>query len=117
MPRALAAPALIVLWCAACATVAPASREARLERAQESFDEGQQLQERGQYAEAVPHVERAMELREAVLGEAHPEVASCINLLGFLHRLMGEYARAEPLLQRALAIRESSLGKEHPDVA
>jgi CHAT domain-containing protein/Tfp pilus assembly protein PilF len=117
MQRVLAAPALIVLWCAACATVGPASTEARLERAQAAFDKGQRLKDQWQYEKAVPHVERALELREAVLGGGHPEVASCLDLLGLLHRLMGDHARAEPLLQRALAIRETTLGKDHPDVA
>ncbi|WP_309892565.1 tetratricopeptide repeat protein [Archangium sp.] len=108
---------LFVLCCAACVTVKNAPEDARFLEAQKAFDEGQRLTTAGQYTEAVPHVERALNLREAVLGEMHPEVASCLDLLGRVHWLRGGYADAESLLQRALTIREAALGKSHPDVA
>jgi CHAT domain-containing protein/Tfp pilus assembly protein PilF len=114
--RALAI-ALIALGCSACATVKKASTDAQLVEAQQAFDEGSRLKEAGQYAEAVPLVERALELREAVLGSAHLEVASCLELLGVIHRRQGLYAPAEQFLQRTLAIREAALGKNHPKVA
>ncbi|ATB36127.1 hypothetical protein CYFUS_001541 [Cystobacter fuscus] len=69
------------------------------------------------YAEVVPLAERALELREAALGETHLEVARCLNLLGDALQAQGRYTRAEPILQRGLAIREVALGKSHPDVA
>ena len=111
------AAVLIVLCCAACATVKEAPEDARLLEAQKAFGEGQRLTKAGHYGEAVPHVERALKQREAVLGKMHPEVASCLDLLGRAHVQRGAYADAEPPLQRALAIREASLGKNHPDVA
>ena len=115
--RALVVTALLVLCCAAYATVEKAPTDARLLEARKAFEEGKKLKEGGQYAEAVLLVERSLELRETVRGEAHPEVASCLDLLGVVHRLQGDHARAEPLLQRAHAIREATLGKNHPDVA
>ena len=117
MQRALAATALMLLYCTACATVEKVPTDARLLEARKAFDESTRLRAAEQYTEAVPLAERALQLREAVLGGAHPEVASCLNLLGDVHRLRGDHARAGPLLQRALAIRETALGKEHPDVA
>ncbi|HYH97037.1 CHAT domain-containing tetratricopeptide repeat protein [Hyalangium sp.] len=117
MQRAATAIALIVLGCAACATVAPLPAHSRLVEAKKLFEEAQALEKAGKYAEAVPLAERALQLRESILGETHLEVASCLNFLGDVHRLQGGYARAEPPLQRALAIREVSLGKHHPDVA
>jgi CHAT domain-containing protein/Tfp pilus assembly protein PilF len=91
--------------------------DARLVEAQRAFDEGKRLTEAGHYAEAVPLVEHALELREAVLGRAHLEVATCLDLLGDTHRGKGGYAQAAPPLQRALAIREAALGKNHFEVA
>jgi CHAT domain-containing protein/Tfp pilus assembly protein PilF len=117
MQRTFMASVLIVLCCAACATVKEAPEDARLLDAQLAFDEGQRLTKAGQYAEAMPHVERALKQREAVLGKMHPEVASCLDLLGMAHAQRGSYADAEPPLQRALEIREASFGKKHPDVA
>ncbi|MCY1015909.1 CHAT domain-containing tetratricopeptide repeat protein [Pyxidicoccus sp. MSG2] len=117
MHRAATALALIILGCVACATVEHASTDSRLVEAQKLFEEGQELNEAAKYAEAVPLIERALELRESILGRTHLEVASCLNLLGEVHQEQGSYARAEPLLQHALAIREATLGNSHPDVA
>ncbi|WP_224370983.1 CHAT domain-containing tetratricopeptide repeat protein [Hyalangium versicolor] len=117
MQRAVPTVALIMVCCAACATVEPAPPDARLIEAQKAFDEGQRLGETGKYSEAIPLVEHALELREAALGGTHPSVGHCLNLLGDLHRLEADYVRAESLLQRALAILEAAHGKQHPDVA
>jgi CHAT domain-containing protein/Tfp pilus assembly protein PilF len=115
--RILATAVLLTLGCAACATVEKAPADTRLEEAQRAFDEAHQLMEEAHYAEAVPRIEQALKLREAVLGTAHPEVARCLELLGVVHRRLGNHARAQELLQRALALREAALGIEHPDVA
>jgi CHAT domain-containing protein/Tfp pilus assembly protein PilF len=117
MHRILAATALLVLCCAACATVEKSPTDARLLEAQKAFDEGERLQAAGHYVQAVPLLERALALREAAFGVMHPEVASCLNLLGVVHYLQGGYTRAEPLFLRALMIRETALGQNHPRVA
>jgi tetratricopeptide (TPR) repeat protein len=117
MWRILAVAMLLALYCAACATVGNVPTDARLAEAQKAFDEGQRRKDAGQYTQAVSLAEHALELREAVLGGTHPEVASCLDLLGDAHRMQRNYAQADPLLQRALAVREAALGKNHPDVA
>jgi CHAT domain-containing protein/Tfp pilus assembly protein PilF len=66
---------------------------------------------------ALPHFERALDIREKRLGPDHPDVGQAINGLAILHFYKGEYSKAEPFHQRALAILEKSLGAEHPDVA
>ncbi|MDC0712639.1 CHAT domain-containing protein [Stigmatella sp. ncwal1] len=71
----------------------------------------------GKYPEALTQAEHALSIRETVLGGIHPDVASCLNLVGKLYRLKGELAHAEAFFQRALAISEASLGKSHPLVA
>jgi len=117
MQRGLVATALIILWGAGCAAIDKVPTDARLMEAQRVFDESVRLKEVGKYAEAVPLAERALQLRESVLGRTQLEVASCLHLLGEVRWRMGAYTHAEPLLQRALAIREEALGKNHLDVA
>ncbi|HSP81810.1 MAG TPA: CHAT domain-containing tetratricopeptide repeat protein [Myxococcaceae bacterium] len=116
MTRAVSMTILLLLWGAGCATVAKAPVDARLAEAQRAMEEGKKLLGAGRYAEAVPLAERALALREEVLGGAHPQVADSLELLGDLQGEQAEHARAEPLLQRALAIREAALGASHPDV-
>jgi CHAT domain-containing protein len=65
----------------------------------------------------MPLAERALAIREKVLGKEHPDVASSLNNLAYLYQAQGNYSQAEPLYQRALAILEKVLGNEHPLVA
>jgi len=80
-------------------------------------DGGYYLYERGHYYEAEPLYQRALALREKVLGAEDPDVATSLNNLALLYQNQGKYAQAEPLYQRALALREKVLGPDHPDVA
>jgi CHAT domain-containing protein/Tfp pilus assembly protein PilF len=109
--------AVAVLCCAAQAVAGEPAPDARLQEAQKAYDEAKTLDAAGKYPEAVTQGEHALALREAVLGGTHPEVASCLDLLGKVHRHQGDLAQAEPLIQRGLALREAALGKDHPDVA
>jgi len=70
---------------------------------------------RGQYREAEPLFQRALEIRERVLGPQHPDMANSLNNLANLYSDQGKYEQAEPLYQRALAIMERMQGPEHPD--
>jgi len=88
-----------------------------LQDAVKLITEIRRLKEKGQYDAGLPLAERALELREKVLGPEHPDVATALDELGQILHRKGEYARAEPPYQRALAIREKALGLEHPDVA
>ena len=117
MQRAVTAIALILLGCAACATVEQVPSDSRVVEAQELLEEGQRLKEAGKYAAAVPLLERELGRRESIHGRTHLEVARCLNPLGYVHRRLGNHTRAELLLERALAIWEAALGKNHPDVA
>jgi tetratricopeptide (TPR) repeat protein len=69
------------------------------------------------YAEARPLKERALQIREKVLGLEHPDTAKSLNGLALLLWDQGDLAGARPLHERALAIREKVLGPEHPDTA
>jgi tetratricopeptide (TPR) repeat protein len=69
------------------------------------------------YAQARPLYERALAIRESVLGTAHPYTASSLNHLGLLLKDQRDLAAARAPLERALAIRETALGPDHPDTA
>lgn len=71
----------------------------------------------GDFRQAEPLCQRALSIREEVLGAEHPLVAESLNLLAAVYHLEGERAAAEPLYLRALRIREAAMGPWHPDVA
>jgi CHAT domain-containing protein/Tfp pilus assembly protein PilF len=79
--------------------------------------ESLKLRRAGKYDEALSLIERALEMREGLLGPNHRDVSDALFSMGVISSLKGEYAKAEPLFQRALAIRERTLEPEHPDIA
>ncbi len=117
VPRALQAITFLYLCYLALPLVVRMPSDPRLGSARRALEEAQRLREVGQYAEAVPFVERALAIQEEVLGRNDSEVANSLNELGVLYLFQGLPARAEPPLQRALGIFEASLGKGHPNAA
>ncbi|NJN12254.1 MAG: tetratricopeptide repeat protein, partial [Richelia sp. RM1_1_1] len=93
------------------------AQSAELQEAEKLNQQVEQLYEQGKYTEAIPIAEKALAIREKVLGYDHPDVAISLNNLALLYYSQGNYSKAEPLLVRSLAIMEKVLGKEHPDVA
>jgi len=61
--------------------------------------------------------ERALSIKESVLGPDHPEVAKSLMNLGILVRKEGDFAEAQRLLERSLEIREKKLGPRDPETA
>jgi hypothetical protein len=61
--------------------------------------------------------ERALAIREKVLGPDHPTTARSLNSLGVVLRFQGDLAAARPLYERASAITEKALGPGHLDTA
>ena len=55
-------------------------------------------------------------MREAALGRAHPEVASCLNNLAVLLKGMGRHAEAQGMYERCIAIKQQAMGPTHPQV-
>jgi len=68
----------------------------------------------GDLAGAQPYYERALAIRERVLGPDHPDTAGSLNNLGSLLRAQGDLAGAQPYYERALAILELKLGPGSP---
>jgi len=58
--------------------------------------------------------QRALAIRERVLGPEHPDTATTLNNLGGLLYLQGDRSGARSLLERALASRLKILGPDHP---
>ncbi|MFY0566887.1 tetratricopeptide repeat protein [Archangium lansingense] len=108
---------VVLLCCAAGGAAGEEKPDARLVESQAAFDEAKKLRLAGSYSEALARAGHALALKEAALGSTHPDVASCLSLVGELHRQQGDLAHAEPLLQRALALQEAALGTSHLDVA
>jgi tetratricopeptide (TPR) repeat protein len=78
---------------------------------------GSMLWHRGELEVARPLHERALEIRERVLGPDHPDTATSLNNLDLLLRDQGQPEAARALLERALEIRERVLGPDHPHTA
>ena len=60
---------------------------------------------------------RSLNIRQAELGDRHPNTATSLNNLAGLYDSQGRYAEAEPLYQQALDIRQAELGDRHPNTA
>ncbi len=71
----------------------------------------------GDYAGARPYLERALAIRQKVLGAEHSATAFSLNNLGSLLQEMGDLAGARPYLERAFRIIDKVLGAEHPATA
>ena len=62
-------------------------------------------QAQGDYAKAEPLLLRSLEIREKVLGECHPLVATSLNNLAQFYNTQGDYAKASSLSERLYHVR------------
>ncbi|MEM6990332.1 MAG: serine/threonine-protein kinase [Myxococcota bacterium] len=91
--------------------------DARLEEAQLTSVAGVLLRAQGRFAEALQHHTDALQMREALLGDQHLDVAASLENAGQVLHDLGRMTEAIPKLERALKLRREVLGPEHPDVA
>ncbi|HEU4730726.1 MAG TPA: tetratricopeptide repeat-containing protein kinase family protein, partial [Kofleriaceae bacterium] len=73
--------------------------------------------EKGKYSDAQASLERALALRERLLGPDHPDVAGSLANLARVMDARGDTAGARRASERALAIFERIYGPDHPNVA
>jgi CHAT domain-containing protein/Tfp pilus assembly protein PilF len=66
---------------------------------------------------ALGILQRALQIREEILGPQHPNVAVTLNALAASYEDLRDYGHALPMYQRALELRERALGPKHYDVA
>jgi tetratricopeptide (TPR) repeat protein len=72
---------------------------------------------RTDYAEAAKHLEEALVIQRATLGQWHADVADTLSALADVMSYTGEYARGQQLIEEALRIRRRLYGEVHADVA
>ncbi|NEQ51083.1 MAG: tetratricopeptide repeat protein [Leptolyngbya sp. SIO3F4] len=79
--------------------------------------EGFSLYSQGQYQEALVVWEQLLELRQQELSPDSPLIASALNGVAEVNRVLGNFEVAKPLYQQALEIYGMSLPEDHPFVA
>ncbi len=108
--RALVGSGLLLLACCL-----PAS--GRAQQQDDPYTIGLEHYYAGRYAEALPYFITALDLAEERHGDDAPEIATDLNNLAELYRLLGRYDEAEPLYRRAIAIDEAQEGRASPELA
>ena len=81
------------------------------------MNQGEELEDQARYQDALFVYEKALAIREKVLGDYHPDTATTYNNLGILYKNIGEYDKALDYYLKALAIKEKVLGTDHPYTA
>ena len=71
----------------------------------------------GNYEMALEYCEKALVIREKVLGKEHRDTATTYNNMAGVYKDQGNYEMALKYYEKALVIREKVLGKEHRDTA
>ncbi len=89
----------------------------RQREAQRLFEQGRAAAKARDFRNAIPLYEKALKLREQVLGKEHAELVSLTDALGAAHWELGNHAAALSHYRRSLAIDEKVLGPDHAQVA
>jgi tetratricopeptide (TPR) repeat protein len=81
------------------------------------FELGRSLWAAGDLRRARAQLERALEIRQRLLGENDLRTIATLSALGSLLQAQGDLAGAQSALERALELSEATLGAEHADTA
>ncbi|XP_071103665.1 nephrocystin-3-like [Haliotis cracherodii] len=74
---------------------------------------GRFLKDMGLLKQALPALQRALEVRETALDPDHPVVARSLHQLAGLHAQWGKFCTAQAYYQQALEIYENAYGSDH----
>jgi len=77
---------------------------------------GLYLWRRAEYTEAQQWLQRALAIRQSLVGPDHLDTAHALWSLALVTLDQGDLSTARSLHERALAIRESHLASDHPDI-
>jgi tetratricopeptide (TPR) repeat protein len=69
------------------------------------------------YGKALAYYSEALQIKRAVLGENHSDVAKSLHGIGLCYDFQGNYNMALKVYDEELKIRKTALGENHPDVA
>ncbi|MDR2861864.1 MAG: tetratricopeptide repeat protein [Syntrophobacterales bacterium] len=69
----------------------------------------------GDYAKALEWYEKALKIRENVLGKEHPDTAMTYNNMAVVYADQGDYAKALEWFCKSYRIRFHKLGENHPN--
>ena len=75
------------------------------------------LYQQGQYSQALPLAQQALQIAQANWGPEHANVAASLHNLGDVERALGKYAEAESAYLQELAICKKLFGAESAPVA
>jgi len=75
---------------------------------------GQTYLRLGQYEQANPLLRSSLEVRRALLGDEHRDVAESLQYLGVLRQRQGRFGESEPMIARALEIYRKRPVEKHP---
>jgi tetratricopeptide (TPR) repeat protein/CHAT domain-containing protein len=87
---------------------------AQLRQAQEVHRQAEALLRQGKYREAVPLADKVLQAHRKWQGETHPDYATSVNNLAWLHDQLGEYSKALQLCEEARGIYKKTLGEDNP---
>jgi CHAT domain-containing protein len=88
-------------------------RRQQLDEATRLIEKVGQLSNEEKYHEAVPLAEKALAIRQEILGEQNRHTATAWHWLGYLFNSLGDFKAAKPHVEKALAVRRTVLGEEH----
>ncbi len=69
------------------------------------------------HVEALTYYQKALNIRERVLGTKHLDTAATYNDIAIVYKAMDDYSEALEYYKKALAIKEAILGIDHPNTA
>jgi CHAT domain-containing protein/tetratricopeptide (TPR) repeat protein len=111
---------LILLVCAACAAWAQPAREAETLETAAALDDlvyAQTALHPADPTEARIYAQRAIDIKERILGPNHPAVARSVVLFAKLEQRVGDYAGAQTHFERAMAIYGRDPGPQSVELA
>lgn len=94
-----------------------ATADARLQSADQLITQGNAARRENKSAQAVPLYEKALAIKQDMLGPSDAALAPVLEALSAAHKELGQREQALSYVQRALEINERTLGANHARVA
>jgi CHAT domain-containing protein len=106
---------IISLCCLMASFSQAVTSEEQLELAANYHVQVEQYYQQGQFDKALPLAKEALQIREELLGEQHPDTLKSLSKLAAVYKSMGHLKKALPLFEKSYRLSEKVLGEQHPD--